>query len=224
MLNYESILVFDFETTGLDPNLADIIEIAAIKYQKEEDSFIQVAELNALIDVGYEIPAKITEITNITSEMLAEEGEDFLLVLNQLLDLIDEKTLVVAYNISFDLQFLFAKIKQNGIDFNIDFDILDVMAIYKDHFTYPHRLESLVQKLEITHPNTHRAKDDVIATFLGLEKLSKIINVSSYINIIGYNPKYQYRKLDLPRVEYIAQVGGNKEIIKKIHPEDVSFS
>ena len=52
-------VVFDLETTGLDPKLSRIIEIGALKYRNNE----LVEELSILVNPGCPIPDIITAIT-----------------------------------------------------------------------------------------------------------------------------------------------------------------
>lgn len=216
MINYNAIVVFDFETTGLNPKKDEIIEVAAIRYEKDStNNFSEVSRVSSLIKVRLPLPDIIVKITNITDEMITRDGKSFTLVLNQLLDLIEDDALLVGYNVNFDLGFLIESIKREGILFDIKNDILDVMAVYKDYYQYPHKLDSVVQTFNITHPNTHRATDDVIATFLGLVELSKVVkDLNKYINVIGYNSKYPLNRLPLTQLKYVPQKGGGREIEK----------
>ena len=64
------VIYFDTETTGLDFTENHIIELAMLIV---EDGRI-VEQYDEFINVGYDLPSKITEITGITDEMLIVEG------------------------------------------------------------------------------------------------------------------------------------------------------
>ena len=59
-------VVFDLETTGLDPKNAKIIEIGALKYRDNE----LLEEFNVLINPEVLIPDVITAITGIDDELV----------------------------------------------------------------------------------------------------------------------------------------------------------
>ena len=73
---YAAVVFFDTETSGLDADTCQIIELAAIRIEqtgrgtlrvvKTFDDFIRLPE-------GEKLPEKITELTGITDEML-EKG------------------------------------------------------------------------------------------------------------------------------------------------------
>jgi DNA polymerase III subunit epsilon len=214
MLKNERILVFDFETSGLSPRDSQIIEIGAILLERAETGFQIKETLSLLVNCPKPLPLKIIEITNITDEMLATQGIHEIEAFQQLDAFYDASTLLVAYNIQFDLGFLEALFKKyKGLHFQITNDILDVMAIYKDRHKFPHRLDNAVQQYGIQIPNTHRALDDVKATLSVLKKMAEEKNnLSHYVNKIGYNKKYGLSGPRLPHVTYIPQYGGFKEI------------
>ena len=60
------IIWYDLETTGFNPYHNDIIEIAAM------DNFGN--NFNVLINIEKRLPNKIIEITNITDDMLKNQG------------------------------------------------------------------------------------------------------------------------------------------------------
>lgn len=216
MLKTNKILVFDFETTGLNPQFDQIIELGAQLYISKENQYILTKELNLLIKSPTPLSPKIIEITNITDEMLEQDGVDEEVAFYELTNLIDDETLLIAYNIAFDLGFLKALYqKYQNPRFEITNNILDVMAIYKDRHPFPHRLDNLVQKYQVEVKNTHRALDDVKATFEGLIKMNEELpNIEVYINKLGYNPKYNYSGPYMRHVKLIAQKGGMGEIVK----------
>ena len=107
--------------------------------------------------------------------------------------MIDDDTLLVAYNLSFDIGFLL-KLYQKYVfrNYSIPFDILDCMAVYKDRYPFPHRLESAAATFKIENENAHRASDDAKTTFEVLMKLQEQDdNLNLYVNVLGYNPKYR---------------------------------
>ena len=232
MINKKEIVVFDFETTGLKPTENEILEIGAIKYVKVDGKFI-IDETSAIEDIlltKEPIPELIKNLTNITDEMQAELGITQAEGARKLFDLINEDTLLIAYNIQFDLGFLVALFREY-IDPNYELknDILDVMAIYKDHYGSPrsssggflkgpdrprHRLDDAVKTLNVNIVNTHRALDDVRATFEVL-KAFKFTNaeLTKYINVIGYNSYFGVSgPTNHDLYEYVAQEGAGKEI------------
>jgi DNA polymerase III subunit epsilon len=217
MLKHQKILFFDFETTGLSGERDQIIEIGAILLERVNDQYRVAEEMSALVLADRPLPEKIIEITHITDEMLLRDGITQETACHRLFNMYtDEKTLLVAYNIQFDLSFitsLFKKYKDRN--FTIKNDILDVMAIYKDRQRYPHRLDNAVSTYHIEIPNTHRALDDIKATLEVLKKMSQELdNIEKYVNVIGFNATYGVSGYRLPHVKYIAQKGGYREIEK----------
>ncbi len=209
---YRNIIVFDIETTGLDCGNDKIIEFAAIKAFVEDDSITIVDDVSVLVNPGFEIPEKITSITNITTEMVVDKGITELELLQVVAKFIDEDSLLMAYNTQFDISFINELFKRGNIS-QLGNDLVDVMAIYKDHYRYPHRLVSAIEELRVDAVNSHRALDDVIATLKVFMKLTEqIVDINAYINTFGYNAKYgvMWKKLD--RVKYLPQRGAAKEI------------
>ncbi len=191
-LKYDKILVFDFETTGLTPIKDRIIEVGAVLLEKGNSGYEIKKEINLLISQDEPISDFITNLTGITNEMLAKDGVDEAVAFNELHTLIDEDTLLVAYNLAFDIGFLL-KLYQKYVarSYAIPNDILDCMAVYKDRYPYPHKLVDAVTAFELTNQNAHRASDDALATFKVLTKLAEQQNnLAAYINVLGFNPKY----------------------------------
>ena len=64
--NPTNYVIIDIETTGLDPEYCEIIELAAIKYENNKE----IARFNSLVKPDYEIDSFITDLTGITNEMV----------------------------------------------------------------------------------------------------------------------------------------------------------
>lgn len=95
-------VVFDFETTGLDPFKNKIIEIGAMKFIRGQ----KVGHFSKLINWNIEIPQIITEITGITKEMLDEVKESPIVAFREFADFIGCFPLVGHNILRFDFKFL----------------------------------------------------------------------------------------------------------------------
>lgn len=215
MFDHNRVLLFDFETTGLNGLTEEIIEMGAILLEKKEGQLEVTQELSLLVIPSRPLPDKIIEITHITDDMLLRHGVSQQEAFHKFFDLYqDEKTLLIAYNIQFDLLFLQTLFRRHWNHFfNIKNDILDVMAIYKDRHRFPHKLDACVNTYGVEIKNTHRALDDIKATYEALIKMAEEKNnIKHYVNKIGYNGNYGLSGIRLPHVRYISQKGGFREI------------
>ncbi|MBN2022765.1 MAG: 3'-5' exonuclease [Pirellulales bacterium] len=98
----ERFVVVDIETTGLDPDRHEIIEIGAIKVNRDS-TFHQTFQ--ALVRPTRRISTRITEITGITNEMLRQEGESLETALRAFAEFA-ESLGIVFFNADFDRAFL----------------------------------------------------------------------------------------------------------------------
>lgn len=95
-------IFFDVETTGLDPEKDDLIEIAAVLVKNG----VILKEFQCLIKTDKILEPKITEITSITQKMLDDEGIDVKDALTQFIEFIGDRELVGHNIIGFDMKFL----------------------------------------------------------------------------------------------------------------------
>ena len=89
-------VVFDLETTGLDPFTCKIIEIGALKYKNNE----LVDEFSFLINPDCPISSTITNITGIDNETI-KDAPKIAEILPKFITFIEDLTLI-AHNSSFD--------------------------------------------------------------------------------------------------------------------------
>ncbi len=185
-VNLDSVfVVFDIETTGLNPKNDNIIEIGAVKISNRKviDSF------STFVHIDKKLPGKIIELTSITDDMLQGQPE-IDEALPAFLDFAKECVLV-AHNAKFDLGFIKENTKVLSIE-NYNPPVLDTLelskALIKD--VKNHRLNTLTKKLGINLINHHRAVDDANATgqllIILLNKLSEreIYDVSKLNDIL----------------------------------------
>jgi DNA polymerase-3 subunit alpha (Gram-positive type) len=152
-------VVFDLETTGLNPKNDHIIEIGAVKISNRKviDSF------STFVHTDRKLPEKIIELTSITDDMLVGQP-DIGDALPSFLDFA-KGSVLVAHNAKFDVGFIREKAKVLSIE-NYNPSTLDTLelskALIKD--VKNHRLNTLTKKLGISLLNHHRAVDDANAT------------------------------------------------------------
>lgn len=199
---YAAVVFFDTETTGLDANACQIIELAAIRIeQTDRDTLRMVNTLDEFIRLpeGEKLPEKIRELTGITDEMLEADGITEAEAAAAFTDMLrDDKgpVLLVAHNIQFDLLFTRSMLWRHtggGEELFEAADYLDTLTVYKDRRPYPHKLENAIvaYKLEGKVQNSHRAIDDVAALFEVCKAMDdERADLLEYVNIFGYNPKY----------------------------------
>lgn len=194
-------IYFDLETTGFDGTVDKVIEFGAV-IEYDDGS---TEEINTLVDPG--VPILNSHIHHITDEMVKQDGKSYEDFTELVKNIFSGEALVIAYNIQFDSQFI------NHILGEFPFNMLDIMAIYKDRHGYPWKLDNLVSMYKVDVKNTHRAIDDVHAMIEGLKKMMEVNNnFDKYINKIGYVSKYGVSGIEFPQCKYIAQFGGCREI------------
>ena len=147
-------IVFDIETSGLNPHKDKIIEIGAIKYINNE----KVDEFSYLIDPEINISEIITRVTGLTDKDL--KGQKKIdEVLPMFLNFIKDYP-IIGHNVRFDYDFIEANI--NKLNLNhlknkiIDTLFLSRITIYDSE---NHKLETLKKYLKLDY-NSHRAVDD----------------------------------------------------------------
>ncbi|TCZ76078.1 3'-5' exonuclease [Paenibacillus albiflavus] len=178
-----NITIFDFETTGLNPEQDRVIEMAAIRVRNGEI----VGEFQTLVQHQMELPAKITEITGITSDQMRSGMNETLAF--KMLRVFMGDSMLVAHNAAFDLQFLHWAMQRIG---NKTFEnpFLDTMTISRERHPYPHKLTDMCNRYGIVLDGAHRALNDVRGTLELLKAMHKEKSVEQYVNSLGYLNKY----------------------------------
>ena len=193
---YDRLVLFDTETTGLQFARDEIIEFAAVVVEKRNGVPQVIQEYDELIALtpGNFVPPKITELTGITTQDLREKGLPKTRICRDIAQMIQGNTLLLAYNAHFDLSFLFYLLLRHGDPAILKGkDKLDLLTVYRDRHSYPHKLCSAIDAYGLTGKvvNSHRAVDDVIATFAVMQQMeAEKDDLDCYVNLFGYNPKF----------------------------------
>ena len=193
---YDRLVLFDTETTGLQYNRDEIIEFAAIVVEQQNGQMQVVEEYDELVTLspGGFVPPKIQELTGISTQDIRERGLPKTRVCQDIARMFRGNTLLLAYNAHFDLSFLFYMLLRDG-DVSVlkGKDKLDLLTVYKDRRSYPHRLCNAIDAYGLAGKvvNSHRAVDDVLATLAVMVEMERERDdLLKYINLFGYNPKY----------------------------------
>lgn len=158
--NANSLIVLDFETTGLSPNNGDrAIEIGAVKIANG----IVIDKFQSLMNPGFRISGFIEEYTGITNQML-DEAEPCAVVMDKFADFIGDDNLL-AHNASFDSKFLDAELNQISRNYGGEF-VCSLLVSRRINLAAPnHKLGTLIRYKDIPSDGVfHRALYDAEMT------------------------------------------------------------
>ena len=193
---YDRLVLFDTETTGLFFSRDEIIEFAAVVVEQRDGEAVVVKEYDELICLtpGNTVPPKIQQLTGISTQDILERGIPKEQVCRDIAEMVSGNTLLLAYNAHFDLSFLFYLLLRSGDPAILKGkDKLDLLTVYKDRRSYPHKLCNAIDAYGLAGKvvNSHRAVDDVLATIAVMEEMEKEKDdLLCYVNLFGYNAKY----------------------------------
>jgi DNA polymerase-3 subunit epsilon len=164
-----TLVVFDTETTGLNPATDEIVQIAAVRIVNGRR--VEGEVFDTLVDPGRPIPPASTEVHGITDQMVrgaptvpqaAAAFHDFA-----------RGAVLVAHNAPFDLAFL--RRAERAIGRSFDHPVLDTVLISAVVYGQleEHTLDALCARLGIAIPESarHTAIGDTIATAEAFLKL-----------------------------------------------------
>lgn len=218
-------IVFDVETTGLDPykDKHRIIEIGAIKLING----IKQAEFHKYIDPEREIDPKAEQIHGINREFLKGKPK-FADVAIELLDFLQEATLV-AHNAKFDIGFINYELSLLDIE-PLKLKVVDTLDIARRKFPGARaRLEDLCDRFKIDRSarQLHGALVDTellvkvyIELMGGAQASFKMpgdqqqVDKVKHLNSTKLKPNYKNTKLITPTIE---EINNHTQFIKTLN-------
>jgi exonuclease, DNA polymerase III, epsilon subunit family len=167
--NPTNYIVIDIETTGLDPEYCEIIELAAIKYENNQE----IARFNSLVKPDYEIDNFITDLTGITNEMVKSSPK----ISKVIIDFYNfiKEDILIGHCVYFDINFIYDVLEKENIFLTNDY--INIMRFSNRILPQleNQKLNTISSHYNVTLPN-HRALTDCVATNECYQKLLQDIN------------------------------------------------
>jgi len=169
LIHEDVFICLDLETTGLEPQNDQIIEVAAVRFNFNTilDSF------ETLIDPGCVIPESSIAIHHITNDMIVGKPK-IEAILPNLLKFIG-RSIIVGHGIGLDIAFLANAAKKNQIPCTLEsHPYLDTLRMARLYGQSPiNSLEKLREHFNIQSEGAHRAMNDVVVNIAVFKYLCK---------------------------------------------------
>ena len=161
--------VLDLETTGFSAVNEKITEVGIMKIKNGE----VIEQFSSFVNPEKHIPQRVTEVTNITDDMV-KDAPTIKEIFPKILEFIKDSVLV-AHNAQFDIGFLKQNAKNLGYEF--DYTYIDTLSLSKDLFPdyKKYKLGKIAENLGIKVEVAHRALDDVDTTVKVFNKMLDIL-------------------------------------------------
>lgn len=182
--NFLNFTLVDFETTGLDPQNDQIIEAMVIRVRDGNP----VMTFNTLVALreGKTIPPNPSH-PHKDEDLIGGMDEERLAGIFAWM--LPDDEMIVAYNALFDLSFIEALFVRHGYS-SVTCNFLDPLTIARDREPYPHKLADVCKRNGIVLDNAHSAEADTFALLELVEKYHMDKDISEWVNVAGYRPKY----------------------------------
>jgi len=171
-LSAPEVVVLDTETTGVDPSVDEIIEVAAQRVRGGVPVPGADGRFEALVKNTRPL-GDSEAVHGISQARIDADGRDPGQVLTELRRFIGDAP-IAGHNVGFDAAMLRAAGDRAGVDLELQvaWDSLDLARrlVRTDRYTLGH----LVEHLGIPYTPTHRALDDVLATVSLGERLARL--------------------------------------------------
>lgn len=159
-LNYGNVVVFDTETTGLNINEDEVVQLACRKiniYGQEVDRFETLIRTNRSVGSSY-------NVHHISDEEIQKHGISKKEAYTKFHNFINGCVLV-GHNVNFDISIMNSELEKNGFKL-INNSYYDTLTLARRFIkgSQNYKLETLTKYLNLEQVGYHDAMEDVIAT------------------------------------------------------------
>lgn len=211
-------VAFDTETSGPYPIESEIIELGAVKWHNGKI----VDKFQTLLKPSRPLVPENIRIHGITNEMVADAP----LMTNEILKFCDfvDGSILMAHHAPFDLGFVTLDIERAGLKFPSNALLCTSLLSRALLVTTNHKLQTLIQELQLEGGAAHRAYDDAYAClqvfFKCVEKLDPEVNLKRLFEIqkkeISWE-KYRIFSSGQPKLLNIAKACEQKKTIHIVY-------
>ena len=166
-------VVFDSETTGLDPVADNVVQLGAVRVVNGK--ILNGEVFDTFVNPGRPIPPVSTAVHHVSDDMVANAPAfDHVC---RAFHKFSENAVIIAHNAPFDMAFL--RRQSKGTDISFDHPVLDTVHLSAVVFggSAEHTLDALCDRLDVTIPEEvrHTALGDALATAEALVAMIPIL-------------------------------------------------
>lgn len=168
-----NMVVFDTETTGLEPSRGDqIVQIAGVRVLNAR--LLPDDHFDELVNPGMPIPRTSTRIHGIRDEMVA--GKDPVATVLRRFHAFIGDAVLVAHNAAFDMKFL--KLKEPEVGLEFDSAVLDtlLLSVVLQPGHTAHTLDAIASRFGVENHDRHSALGDSVTTAEVLVKMLEVLD------------------------------------------------
>lgn len=185
--NKDNIIVFDVESTGVDVTEDEIIQIAAIKINREGEA---VETFERFLKNKKSVSSS-EGVHGFSDEFLRNNGGDKEAVLKEFVEF-SKDAVIVGHNVQFDINILRSELERLNLGkpiFKCFYDTLDIYRRFHPNLIN-HKLETLSNIFQTINRPSHNAMDDILATKELLVRAIKEDIKPTSLERISYMTKY----------------------------------
>ncbi len=216
----ERYVIFDLETTSLNPRTGEIIEFGAVIVDNQKIT----ETIQFFIKPSMSISQFTTDLTGISQKMLDEQSmfnnqKD---ALSKILEIFKDST-VVAHNANFDIGYIKEKMYQNNLG-EFKNQVIDTLALAR--FLFPvsqsYRLEVVSKKMSIIYDPTiaHRADYDAKVleqVWMNMIDMLELKGIKTFKQIEDINEPWLHdKKHGYDLAIYVKNQAGLKELFQLV--------
>ena len=226
-LNKDTLICLDCETTGLDTENDEIIELAIIKFtfDKELDT------LDELINPKRPIPPDSIAIHHISDEMV-QDSPFVESLLDKATALIKDYP-IMGHNVGFDIKIIEAALRRHNHSKSITSNpVIDTLRLARLYGECPkNSLEVLREHFNIPEEGAHRAMNDVIVNIKVFKKLCTNFNttqellkrlekpISMKAFPFGKYRGYSFREIPIDYLHWASHQDFDQDLLHSINKE-----